>query len=359
MIKFYYCLSSILLVGMVAGCGGAKEKEKEGSDAAKIVYVEEQNLVDTVVLRMQPFNKQIVGNGKLRAVTKSVLHFNGTGEIVDIRFKNGESVRKGEVIAQLDSTTAYLNLKQAQLTLDKSKIDRMDALIGFGYSDTTNIPEEHRKVADIRSGYASAVNNLKQAEIALANTTLIAPFGGKIANLQSKVYEQPQGEFCTLIDDRVFDVDFNLLESEIGFVRKGQRVKVAVFNAPDHYFDGEVTQINPLVDDKGQINVRAQVNNATGELLEGMNVSVLVENMISDQLVVPKSAVVIRDNQEVLFRMSPEGRSIWTYVHVLMSNSDSHVVAANTDKGAELNVGDVIITSGNLNLADNSEVVVK
>ena len=344
MIKFYYCLSSILLVGMVAGCGGAKEKEKEGSNAAKIVYVEEQNLVDTVVLRMQPFNKQIVGNGKLRAVTKSVLHFNGTGEIVDIRFKNGENVRKGEVIAQLDSTTAYLNLKQAQLTLDKSKIDRMDALIGFGYSDTTNIPEEHRKVADIRSGYASAVNNLKQAEIALANTTLIAPFGGKIANLQSKVYEH---------------VDFNLLESEIGFVWKGQRVKVAVFNAPDHYFDGEVTQINPLVDDKGQINVRAQVNNATGELLEGMNVSVLVENMISDQLVVPKSAVVIRDNQEVLFRMSPEGRSIWTYVHVLMSNSDSHVVAANTDKGAELNVGDVIITSGNLNLADNSEVVVK
>ena len=60
MIKFYYCLSSILLVGMVAGCGGAKEKEKEGSNAAKIVYVEEQNLVDTVVLRMQPFNKQIV-----------------------------------------------------------------------------------------------------------------------------------------------------------------------------------------------------------------------------------------------------------------------------------------------------------
>ena len=98
MIKFYYCLSSILLVGMVAGCGGAKEKEKEGSNAAKIVYVEEQNLVDTVVLRMQPFNKQIVGNGKLRAVTKSVLHFNGTGEIVDIRLKTGRAFGKGRLL---------------------------------------------------------------------------------------------------------------------------------------------------------------------------------------------------------------------------------------------------------------------
>lgn len=42
-----------------------------------------------------------------------------------------------------------------------------------------------------------------------------------------------------------------------------------------------------------------------------------------------------------------------------MSNSDSHVVAPNLDKGAELNAGDVIITSGNLNLADGSQVEVR
>ena len=109
------------------------------------------------------------------------------------------------------------------------------------------------------------------------NTTLKAPFAGKIANLQSKVYEKPNDPFCTLIDDRTFDVDFNLLESEVGFVAVGQTVKTASFNRPDHYYDGVVTQINPLVDDKGQINVRAKVNNTDGKLLEGMNVTVLVE----------------------------------------------------------------------------------
>lgn len=356
MIKLYYLPLSLAV--LLAGCG-PKETELEDSNAAKADYVAEKTLVDTIVLREQPFNKQIVGNGKLRAVSKSTLRFAVGGELAEICVRNGESVRKGDVIARLDPQTARLNLEQARLNLDKSRMDRIDALIGFGYSDTTDISAEHRKVADIRSGYASAVNALKQAEIALANTTLTAPFGGKIANLQSKVYEQPQGEFCTLIDDRTFDVDFNLLEAEIGFVKVGQSVKVAAFNEPDRYFGGKVTQINPMVDDKGQINVRAQVDNPGGRLLEGMNVSVLVENRIPRQLVVPKSAVVIRDNQEVLFRLSPEGRTMWTYVNVLMSNSDSHVVSANTEKGAELNVGDAIITSGNLNLADNSEVEVK
>ena len=145
----------------------------------------------------------------------------------------------------------------------------------------------------------------------------------------------------------------------VGFVAVGPTVKTASFNRPDHYYDGVVTQINPLVDDKGQINVRAKVNNTDGKLLEGMNVTVLVENLVRGQLAVPKSAVVIRDNQEVLFRLGPENKAMWTYVNVVMSNSDSHVVAPNLDKGAELNAGDVIITSGNLNLADGSQVEVR
>ena len=68
----------------------------------------------------------------------------------------------------------------------------------------------------------------------------------------------------------------------------------------------------------------------------------LVENLVRGQLAVPKSAVVIRDNQEVLFRLGPENKAMWTYVNVVMSNSDSHVVAPNLDKGAELNAGDAV-----------------
>ena len=187
--KLYFlplCVAAILW-----GCGHDKEKKREDSEAAKAEYVAERNVVDTVVLRPRNFNKQIVGNGKLRAVTKSVLRFATTGDISEVCVANGQSVRQGEVIARLDPRSAQLRLEQAHQTLDKAEIDRVDALISFGYSDTTDVPKERRHVADIRSGYASAVNSLKQAEIDLMNTTLKAPFAGKIANLQSKVYEKP------------------------------------------------------------------------------------------------------------------------------------------------------------------------
>ena len=63
--KLYFlplCVAVILW-----GCGHDKEKKREDSEAAKAEYVAERNVVDTVVLRPRNFNKQIVGNGKLRA----------------------------------------------------------------------------------------------------------------------------------------------------------------------------------------------------------------------------------------------------------------------------------------------------
>ena len=111
------------------------------------------------------------------------------------------------------------------------------------------------------------------------------------------------------------------------------------------------------MDKNGQIAVTASVKN-DGTLIDGMNVRVTVEKDVPDRLVVPKSAVVIRDNLEVLFRHK-DGKALWTYVHTVMSSGDSYVVVPNTDRGAELNEGDEVIVSGNLNLADGSTVTVK
>ena len=46
-------------------------------------------------------------------------------------------------------------------------------------------------------------------------------------------------------------------------------------------------------------------------------------------------------------------------MNILDSNSDSHAVTANADRGAILEAGDTVIISGNLNLADGSEVTLK
>ena len=87
-----------------------------------------------------------------------------------------------------------------------------------------------------------------------------------------------------------------------------------------------------------------------------MNVHVIVEKTLPDRLVVPKEAVVIRDNMNVLFTYSDDGVAHWVYVNILNANSESYSVEANSSRGAVLSEGDRVITSGNLNLADGSKV---
>jgi RND family efflux transporter MFP subunit len=351
----------LLPLAMLVACGGNRKNAGEESELTRSEYVPERNVVDTTVLRLQTFHKEIVSNGRLRAIRKSELRFLLSGKLLSVAAVNGRSVGAGEEIARLDPYETEQRLAQAELQYQKAYMDLLDNLIGLGYpADTAAVPKEQLRIGYIRSGFLTARSALELARRDRANLSLRAPFAGKVANLSRKAFEQVGTEvFCTLIDDGAFEVDFNLLESEIPLVHTGQTVRVAPFNYPEQIYEGKITQINPMVDPRGQINLRAEVSNRGGRLMEGMNVRVTIEESLADQWVVPKEAVVVRDNEEVLFRMSSDGKAMWTYVNVLMSNSTSHVVSANRERGAELNLGDIVISAGNLNLADGSTVEVR
>ena len=355
--KFYTLLLIFSLA--LSSCGDKKTENQD--DASKAIHSAEMNYVDTMKLSKVPFDKQIITNGKLRATKKSELRFLTSGTIEEIKVRNGESVGKGSVIARLNNDGYKIRLNQAVHALEKAEIEMLDLLVGYGYeSDTTSAPKNILNIAKIRSGFTSAQHSHSLAKMDLANTELIAPFAGVVANITQKEFEQTGDIFCTVIDNNNFDVEFNLLESELRFLEKGQSVRVISYVDATISYTGQVTEINPMIDKNGQINVRARIRNHDKKLIEGMNVKIYLDKPMGNQLVVPKSAVVIRDNQTVLFRYNPTTKkAMWTYVDVIMSNSNSHVVAPTEKKNAVLNIGDIIITSGNLNLGDASNVELK
>lgn len=338
---------------------GTKQGNEETAEG-KLEYKPQVSEVETITLERKDFTRQLTANGKLSARARSSMNFRGSGTITDIIPDNGQRVRKGSVIARQDGTEQAIALEAARIALDRAELDYLDVLAGLGHStsDTASIPEDVKKMARMRSGYDAAKNSLEKAKLDYEGTVLRAPFDGKVADIKLKEHDMSGSDpFCVLIDDCVFEVDFSVLESEYPFLEKGLKVKVTPFAASGKTLVGEVLSINPVVDKNGQVSVKASVRN-DGSLIDGMNVKVLVERTVPGMLVVPKSAVVIRDNLNVLFRHS-EGRSQWTYVNVLMTNSSDCAVEANLDRGAELAEGDEIIISGNLNLADGSEVLVK
>lgn len=331
-----------------------------GEDESKLKYSPEVNQVEVVTLRRQDFPMQLLSNGKLSASRRSVLHFGESGVITKINVRNGSSVRAGDVIAELDSQAQSLSLESAALELDKARLEYLDVLAGLGYSpsDTASAPENVLKLARIRSGYEGARINFAKAHRALAGTVLKAPFSGKVADIALKEWDRSGSDpFCTVINDSSFDVNFSALESEYSFLSSGQSVRVTPFSDPSGGVSGRISSINPTIDKNGQIAVSALVPGGDG-LVDGMNVKVVVERTLPGQLVVPKSAVVIRDGLEVLFRHR-RGKAEWVYVNTLKSNSESYVVKANEDRGAQLSEGDEVIVSGNLNLADGSIVSVR
>ena len=347
------------LLLMLGSC--VQSGKTENLQAEKRQYVQQQNPVEVIVLKEGPFKQELVNNGKLAALRKSELKFRVNEQLERINVKNGERIDAGQLIASLVPFTYQQRLKSADISLKQASLELRNVLIGQGYNDvdSTQIPGSMYQMALIRSGYSEALENLESARFDLKSTELRAPFSGIIASITQKQFEQVNtgDAFCTLIDDSEFEVEFDVVENEVGIIGLGDEVQVVPFSQPDKICKGKISEINPMIDDNGMISIKARLKNP-GDLMEGMNVKVLVEKDIPRQLIVPKSAVVLRQNQEVLFKYT-HGTAFWTYVQTVAENSSSYSVLAHPEKGGTLAPGDTIIVSGNLNLAHESEVVIE
>ena len=343
-----------------AGCKNDRnstEEDRQDDNETSQSYTSEKTKVTIKPLEYRTFSKQLICNGRVEASEKSTISFRSSGRIAQIHVREGQNVVKGETLASLDRTELKEQFISARLAFEKAEMNLADRLLDYGYTinDTASIPADVKRTIYINTGFTDAELAFRRAARDYEGADLKAPFSGKVASITGHMHEQG-GAFCTLIADNTMLVRFSVLETEYKFVKVGQKVKVSPFINESAILEGTVMAINPSVERNGQIQVTAKVKN-DGNLLDGMNVRITVENEIPHQLVVDKSAVLVRDDMEILFKYV-DGKSLWTYINVVMSNSTEYVVEANTERGSELSEGDLIIVSGNLNLGDDTEVEV-
>jgi RND family efflux transporter MFP subunit len=343
------------IVFCLLSCSSKKAQEEQSGEKATTNVEDKATEVKTKLLEYQDFSYELISNGTIAAVNKADLRFQPQEVIRKIYVKNGDRVTKGQKLAELDKFKLEIDKKQAIEALERAKLDLQDILIGQGYSinDTTNIPADIMKVVKIKSNYEQSQNNYIIAEHNLDAATLYAPFDGVVANLTVKEYNLPGADaFCTIIDNRNPEVTFNVLESELPLISLKYKVIVSPFSMSAYIVEGQISEINPVVDKNGMVNMKATISNKDNKLYEGMNVKIRVQLLLGKQLVVPKSAVVLRTNKKVVFRHK-NNRAGWVYVQTGQENSDSYVITEG------LNAGDEIIYDGNINLADDAPVIVK
>jgi RND family efflux transporter MFP subunit len=316
--------------------------------------------VEGQLVEFGDFPIELVSNGKLEAREKASLNFRGTGKVSKINFQNGAWVEKGSLIAELDNQMESLDLEQAKLRLEKVKLDRLDLIVSYqvGARKPEDVSADALNAFNIKVGYKETELAYQQALIRYEYTRLVAPVSGRVASLECKEQNFPVGDkpFCLIINDKEFDVVFPVMENEMARLRVGQEVTVNPFAMDSVTYLGRISEINPLINETGNVTIKARVPNNNGRLVEGMNVKALIRDKVPGGLIVPKEAVVLRNNQQVVFSLL-NGRSYWNYVESDLENSTSYTIRV--VKAGILKPGDTIITKGNLNLANDAELEFK
>jgi len=350
--KYYHLLALLLLSGLMA-CGGEKKNaDVEGS--VETALPEQSNEVTVFTLEETDFHHELISNGKLTAGKVAEMRFESAETIAKIYVKNGDRVMRGQKLAELSPFRLSNKTAQTKDALDKARLELQDFLIGQGYmlEDSAKVPEATMRLVRIKSGYDQS---LVQYELALyeeQKAVLTAPFDGIIANLSAKEYNTASTSevFCSVIDPSSLEASFTVLESELPLIKKGDKVEVSPYAARDTRTEGRISEVNPVVDQNGMVQIKASVTDK-GNLFEGMNVRVSIQRSVGKQLVVPKSALVLRSSKQVIFTLV-DGKAYWNYVQTGLENAGYYTVVEG------IKAGDIVITSGNINLAHEAPVTI-
>jgi RND family efflux transporter MFP subunit len=347
--KVKFQIALLIFISLVFSC---KPKTAENlEEMARRSSRPEAVLVKTVKLEPSTFYHELISNGKAYSSEKAVIPFEVNGIIKEIYIQNGQKVKAGDLLAVIEDFDYKVKLTQAKQGLEKAEINFKDDLLSnFSTPDSTVLSPAKIKISRIRSGLNDAITALTVAEYNYNNTRIYAPISGIVANLEAKQWNPSQDykNLCTVIFDEVMEVEFPVIESEYSFINNSMPVGIVPFINDNALISGRITEINPQVDENGMVKVKAQFQN-NGRLIDGMNVKVVIRKPVPGRLVVPKEALVIRQGKDVIF-VRQDSLAIWKYVTVEFENSTSLSIKEG------LAAGDLVIISGNINLAHETTI---
>ena len=301
----------------------------------------------------QTFTSSINEVGKIRATDSAALTFSASEKLLNIHLTDGDFVKKGDVIAQLDDTTAKADLDKAKssLALAKSKLKRVQELLKKQPDSMSQ-----QDVEELKEQANLAAADFRQKEALMNNYVLVAPFDGQLTNFSHSVGSRIDSSnvLVSLIKLDPVEVQYSIGQSDLGSAKLGQQVSIEVDAFAGETFKGVVDYIAPAVDESsGRVEIHAHIKNPDHRLVPGMFAK--LNQVTSDEapeLVVSQNAVLAKDNTRFVWVVN--GETIEQRVVELgVNTNDGHVVIEDG-----LLLGEKIVVTGQQNLKKSSLVKV-
>ena len=306
--------------------------------------------VEATTVAMAKLPQAIAAVGSLRSDETVIVRPEIAGRIAQILFREGERVKKGDVLVKLDDSVqqADLDKARANLTLSKSKFDRAVDLRKQGFIST-----QARDEAENIFKVAQADVEIMQART--AKLVLSAPFSGTVGLRSVSVgdYVKEGQDIVNLESVDPLKVDFRVPEMALSQVRDGQTLQVTLDAIPDRAYDGRIVAINPLIDANGRaVVIRAQVANRDGKLRPGMFARVrLFTSEARDSAMIPEESLFPVGEDKYVYKVV-DGKALRQKVEIGQRRDGKVEVVSG------LAAADVVVTAGHLKIRDGAAVTV-
>lgn len=287
-----------------------------------------------------------------------------------VHFSEGQEVRQGELLFTLDDRSLKAELAEAEANLARDR-----AQLGKAQGDASRYADLVRHQATSRQAYEAAVAGvdalqatvnagmaaIENARIALDHTRIVAPMDGYTGAVSvrpgSSVRPSDTNPLVTLTAIRPIEVSFNLPESLLGAVRRGQlRAPLDVVATTPQDLSppvaGKLVFIDNIVDrQSGTITLKASFPNEDTRLWPGQLVSITLTLRVDhDALTVPDSAIMTGQKGRYVFVVRLDNTVTTRPVTVARSLDGLTVV----DSG--LNAGERVVVQGASRLVEGSPV---
>ncbi len=254
------------------------------------------------------------------------------GYVERVRVTSGDRVRKGQVLALVDSATHGARVRQAKVQVEAAKIELDRAkLLGDA------LPGAQHDAAKARYNGAKAA--LATARVAASRAVIRAPFAGTIAKVNTEVGEVagPGMPLIRLVQLNPIKVTVSLSDRDISSIKVGMDAAVTT-EALGAVLKGRVKHIEPAADTRTRAFLaEIEVPNEAGMLLPGMIASVRLigHAAAADQLAISQDWLVTRPDGLGVF-LHQRGKAVWRDVQVGAVIGSKVLVKSGLERGDEL-----------------------
>ena len=351
-------LCGLLITACLTACSNEEQKTVQSTPKAALVTVTEAELRDV------PSTIDAVGTVEASATVTIVSRV--SGELMDVLVREGQYVKKDDLLFVIDKKPAEIALHQvlAQLESDKAKLvkaeqdlARSQKLTSGGFTSAAQNDEARVEAIGYRAAVKVDEAAVEQARLNLSYCEIRAPMDGRAGIIQVDrgnivtAHTQP----LLIIDETApVDVTFSVPERYLPELRgraSESSLQVTALTKDNRENEGELTFIGNVDSATGTVPLKARFSNADGSMWPGEYTRIKLRlRLLKNVVTVPSRAVTIGPDGTFVYVVGDDMKARYRLVTTSVENNGIRVVTEG------LKAGEKVVMEGHVRLADGIDV---